>query len=48
MGKILIQSPLVIVACGARKLPEWYAIDVALAVENMILTAVSLGLGPAA
>jgi nitroreductase len=45
-AKFLIQSPLVIVACGDKKAsPEWYAIDVALAVENMILTAVSLGLG---
>ena len=46
MGKFLTQSPLVIVACGDKKAsPDWYAIDVALAVENMVLTAVSLGLG---
>jgi nitroreductase len=45
-AKFLTQSPLVIVACGDKKAsPGWYAIDVALAVENMILTAVSLGLG---
>ena len=44
--KFLTQSPLVIVACGDKKAsPDWYAIDVALAVENMVLTAVSLGLG---
>jgi nitroreductase len=36
----------VIVACGDEKAsPDWYAIDVALAVENMILTATSEGLG---
>jgi nitroreductase len=45
-AKFLIQSPLVIVACGDKKAsPDWYSIDVALAVENMVLTAVSLGLG---
>jgi nitroreductase len=45
-AKFLAQSPLVIVACGDKKdSPDWYAIDVALAVENMVLTAVSLGLG---
>ena len=45
-AKFLTQSPLVIVACGDKKTsPDWYAIDVALAVENMVLTAVSEGLG---
>jgi nitroreductase len=45
-AKFLTQSPLVIVACGDKKAsPDWYAIDVALAVENMVLTAVSEGLG---
>jgi nitroreductase len=45
-AKFVAQSPLVIVACGDKKAsPDWYAIDVALAVENMVLTAVSLGLG---
>lgn len=45
-AKFIMQSPLVIVACGDQKAsPDWYAIDVALAVENMILTAVSEGLG---
>jgi nitroreductase len=45
-AKFLTQSPLVIVACGDKKAsPDWYVIDVALAVENMVLTAVSLGLG---
>ena len=42
----LAQAPLVIVACGDKKAsPDWYAIDVALAVENMVLTAISEGLG---
>jgi nitroreductase len=45
-GKFIAQAPLVIVACGDKKAsPDWYAIDVALAVENMVLTAVSFGLG---
>ena len=45
-AKFLSQSPLVIVACGDKKAsPDWYAIDVALAVGNMVLTAVSEGLG---
>jgi nitroreductase len=45
-AKFLMQSPLVIVACGDKKAsPDWYAIDVALAVENMVLTAVGEGLG---
>jgi nitroreductase len=45
-AKFLVQSPLVIVACGDRKAsPDWYAVDVALAVENMVLTAVGEGLG---
>src|SRR5450756_2227885 len=45
-AKFLAQAPLVIVACGDKKVsPDWYAIDVALAVENMVLTAVSEGLG---
>jgi nitroreductase len=36
-----------IAAYGIKKkpLPNWYAIDVALAVENMVLIAVSEGLG---
>ena len=45
-AKFLRQSPLVIVACGDKKASsDWYAIDVALAIENMVLTAVSEGLG---
>ncbi len=45
-AKFLVESPVVIVACGDKKAsPDWYAIDVALAVENMILTAQAEGLG---
>ncbi len=45
-AKFLTQTPLVIVACGDKKAsPDWYAIDTALAVENLILTATSEGLG---
>ncbi len=44
-AKFLAESPVVIVACGNKEAsPDWYAIDVALAVENMVLTAVSEGL----
>jgi isoleucyl-tRNA synthetase len=33
-------------ACGDKKAsPDWYAVDTSLAVENMVLTAVSEGLG---
>jgi nitroreductase len=45
-AKFLSQAPLAIVACGDKKAsPDWYAIDVALAIENMVLTATSVGLG---
>jgi nitroreductase len=44
-AKFLSEAPLVIVACGDKKAsPDWYVIDVALAVENMVLTATSEGL----
>ena len=44
-AKFVSESPVVIVACGDKKAsPNWYAIDVALAVENIVLTAVSEGL----
>jgi nitroreductase len=44
-AKFLSEAPLVIVACGDKEAsPDWYAIDVALAVENMVLTAASEGL----
>jgi nitroreductase len=45
-AKFVAQSPLVIVACGDKKASDdWYAVDVSLAVENMVLTAISEGLG---
>jgi nitroreductase len=45
-AKFVVQAPLVIVACGDKKASaNWYAVDVSLAVENMVLVAVSEGLG---
>jgi len=45
-AKFLRQSPVVIAACGDEKTsPKWYAIDVAIAVENMVLAATGEGLG---
>ncbi len=45
-AKFLAEVPLVIVSCGDYKAsPSWYAVDVALALENMILTATNEGLG---
>jgi nitroreductase len=44
-AKFVAEAPLVIVACGDKiASPDWYAVDVALAVENMVLTAVGEGL----
>ncbi len=44
-AKFLTQSPVVIVACGDKEASsDWYAVDVALAVENMVLTAQAEGL----
>lgn len=45
-AKFLAQSPVVIVALGDKKASaDWYAVDVSLALENMILTAQEEGLG---
>jgi nitroreductase len=45
-AKFVSQAPLVIVACGDKKASaDWYAVDVSLAVENMVLTAINEGLG---
>jgi nitroreductase len=45
-AKFLTQSPVVIVACGDKQASvDWYAVDVSLAVENMILTAQAEELG---
>jgi nitroreductase len=44
-AKFLVEAPVVIVACGDVKASaDWYAVDVCLAVENMVLTAVGEGL----
>jgi nitroreductase len=44
-AKFVAEAPIAIVACGNKKTsPDWYAIDVALAVENMVLTAINEGL----
>jgi nitroreductase len=45
-SKFLRQAPVVIAACGdEKKSPKWYPIDVAIAVENMVLAATGEGLG---
>jgi nitroreductase len=45
-AKFVAQAPLVIVACGNKKVSsDWYTVDTAFAVENMILAAVAEGLG---
>ncbi len=41
-AKFVAQAPLVIVACGDKKASsDWNAVDVSLAVENMVLMAIS-------
>ena len=45
-ARFLKQAPVVIVACGdEKKSPKWYPIDVAIAVENMVLAATGQDLG---
>jgi nitroreductase len=45
-AKFLVEVPMVIVACGDTKAsPDWCYIDVAIAVENMVLAATNEGLG---
>ncbi|MFB0568158.1 MAG: nitroreductase family protein [Nitrososphaeria archaeon] len=45
-ARFLAESPVVIIGCGDRKAsPKWYVVDVAIAMENMVLTATSEGLG---
>lgn len=42
----LAKTPVVIVGCGdAEVSPRWYMVDVAIALENMVLAATSEGLG---
>ena len=45
-ARFLKQSPVVIAACGDERAgPKWHAVDVAIAVENMVLAATEEGLG---
>jgi nitroreductase len=45
-AKFVANAPLIIVVYGNKKASaDWYAIDCALALENMFLTAVNEGLG---
>jgi nitroreductase len=45
-AKFLAETPVVIVACGDTKAsPDWCVIDVAIAVENMVLAATGEDLG---
>jgi nitroreductase len=45
-AKFLSQAPAVIVGCGDQKAsPNWYVVDVAIALQNMVLMATGEGLG---
>jgi len=45
-AKFLKEAPVVIVGCGDQKAsPKWFVVDVAIAMQNMVLTATSEGLG---
>ena len=45
-ARFLAESPIVIVGCGDQKAsPNWYVVDVAIAMQNMVLTATGEGLG---
>jgi nitroreductase len=45
-ARFLAEAPVVIVGCGdARASPKWYIVDVAIALQNMVLTATGEGLG---
>lgn len=42
----LKESPVVIVGCGDRRAsPEWYVVDVSIAMQNIVLAATGEGLG---
>jgi nitroreductase len=44
--KFLTEAPVVIVGCGDEKKSEdWYVIDVSIALQTMVLTATSEGIG---
>lgn len=45
-AKFLVESPVVIVGCGDQEAsPKWYVVDITIAMQNMVLTATSEGLG---
>lgn len=45
-AKFLAEAPVVIVGCGDQKAsPKWFTVDVAIAMQNMVLTATTEGLG---
>jgi nitroreductase len=45
-ASFLVEAPVVIVGCGDPKTsPRWYMVDVAIALENIVLAATSEGLG---
>jgi len=45
-AKFLRDAPVVIVGCGNHKVsPKWYKVDVAIAMQNMVLAATGEGLG---
>jgi len=45
-ARFLAESPIVVVGCGDQKAsPNWYKVDVSIAMQNMVLTATGEGLG---
>ncbi|MEM2465923.1 MAG: nitroreductase family protein [Candidatus Bathyarchaeia archaeon] len=45
-ARFLKEAPVVIVGCGDQKAsPKWFIVDVAIAMQNMVLTATSMGFG---
>ena len=45
-ANFLVESPIVIVGCGDRQAsPNWHLVDTTIAMQNMVLTATSEGLG---
>ncbi|MCQ5362804.1 MAG: nitroreductase [Candidatus Verstraetearchaeota archaeon] len=45
-ARFLAEVPVVIVGCGNEHLsPKWYAIDTAIALQNMVIAATNEGLG---
>lgn len=45
-AKFLAEAPVVIVGCGDKEAsPKWYVVDMAIAMQNMVLAATGEGLG---